>query len=237
VSTFETRIASDVISLPSGTTEESLLELISALNQDHTTHGILVQLPLPDGLAPQRVLDALDPFKDVDAFHPENVGLIVQGRPRFLPCTPLGVIRLLLHAEIRTEGKHVVIVGRSDIVGKPLAVMLVQKSSPFGAAMANATVTLCHSRSRDLQALTCQADILVVAAGVPRMIGAEMVRAGAAVIDVGINRIDGQLVGDVDFPSVVAVAGALTPVPGGVGPMTIAMLLHNTLQAARYRQP
>ena len=175
-----------------------------------------------------RVLQAVNPLKDVDAFHPENVGRIVQNRPRFLPCTPHGVQELLIRSKISIAGAHVVVLGRSDIVGKPIAIMLMQRG-----AGADATVTVCHSRTRNLPQITRQADILVAAIGQARLVTAEMVKPGAAVIDVGINRVDGALVGDVDFESVRNVAGHLTPVPGGVGPLTITMLLANTLLAAK----
>ena len=191
-------------------------------------HGILVQLPLPKGIDTACVLDAVLPRKDVDAFHPENVGRIVQGRPLFLPCTPHGIQQILLRHQIPTAGADVVIVGRSEIVGKPIAMMLMQKG-PGG----DATVTVCHSRSRDLPSITRAADILIVAIGRPNFVTAEMVKPGAAVIDVGINRTEKGLVGDVDFGPVSQVAGAITPVPGGVGPLTITMLLQNTLLAAR----
>ena len=210
------------------TSTEELLALIDQLNADKEVNGILVQLPLPGGIDETRVLDAVSPLKDVDAFHPENVGLIVQGRPRFLPCTPHGIQQMLIRSGIETSGANVVVLGRSDIVGKPMAAMLVQK-----APGANATVTICHSRTRDLPAVTAGADILIVAMGVPKFVTADMVKPGAVVIDVGINRTDEGLVGDVDFEAVKEVAGQITPVPGGVGPMTITMLLHNTLTAAK----
>jgi methylenetetrahydrofolate dehydrogenase (NADP+)/methenyltetrahydrofolate cyclohydrolase len=215
--------------LPKETSEAQLLELIDRLNADLSVHGILVQLPLPKQIDEAAVIRAVGPLKDVDCFNPENVGLLAAGQPRYLPCTPHGVQQLLLRNGIPVEGQHVVIVGRSNIVGKPLALILMQK-----AAGANATVTVCHSRSRDIGALTRHADIVVVAIGQARFLKADMVRPGAVVIDVGMNRLpDGKLAGDVDFDAVSAVAGAITPVPGGVGPMTITMLLHNTLQAAR----
>jgi methylenetetrahydrofolate dehydrogenase (NADP+) / methenyltetrahydrofolate cyclohydrolase len=222
--------------LPTGTRQSDLLTLVDRLNQDSRVHGILVQLPLPAELDSARVLDAIHPLKDVDAFHPENVGLIAQGRPRFLPCTPHGIQQLLYRHQISVRGRHVVVVGRSDIVGKPLALMWMQRHSPLGPEAVNATVTVCHSRTVNLAALTRQADILVAAIGVPRFVTADMVRPGAVVIDVGINRSEDGLVGDVDSDAVSAVASHLTPVPGGVGPMTIAMLLFNTLQAARLTQ-
>lgn len=214
--------------LPAETSEAELLSLLDQLNADPAVHGILVQLPLPRGIDTTRVLDYVDPAKDVDCFHPVNVGLMVQGRPRFLPCTPAGVQRLLLHYGIETAGKHAVIVGRSEIVGKPLANMLLARG-PGG----DATVTVCHSRSQNLAELTRQADILIAAVGRPEMITADMVKPGAAVVDVGINRTEAGLVGDVAFGPVSQVASWITPVPGGVGPLTIAMLLQNTYTAAQ----
>jgi methylenetetrahydrofolate dehydrogenase (NADP+)/methenyltetrahydrofolate cyclohydrolase len=207
---------------------DELLKLIAKLNKDHQVHGILVQLPLPPSIDASRVLLAVSPAKDVDAFHPENVGRLVQGRPRFLPCTPYGVQQLLIRSGVPIAGQHVVIVGRSDIVGRPLSIMLSQRG-----AGGDATVTLCHSRTRDLPAIARQADILIAAIGRPKFITADMIRPGAAVVDVGINRTAEGLVGDVDFAAAREVAGAITPVPGGVGPLTIAMLLRNTLAAAR----
>ena len=225
-------IESQLHRLPSDTDQEQLLDLIAQLNKSNDVHGILVQLPLPKQIDESRILDAISPWKDVDAFHAENVGRIMQGRPRFLPCTPHGVQQLLHRNDISTSGQHVVVVGRSDIVGKPLAIMLVQRTSHLGPDCANATVTVCHSKTKDLAEVTRQADVLVAAVGQARMITADMVKPGAAVIDVGINRTDEGLVGDVDFDSVREVAGHLTPVPGGVGPLTRAMLLRNTLTAA-----
>jgi len=213
---------------PAETTTEELLAIVDRLNKDPSVHGILVQLPLPEGIDETRVLDAVDPAKDVDAFHPENVGLIVQNRPRFLPCTPHGIQQLLIRSGIETSGAKVVVLGRSDIVGKPMAAMLMQK-----APGANATVTVAHSRTRDLAEVTKEADILIVAMGVAKFVTADMVKPGAVVVDVGINRTDEGLVGDVDFDAVKEVAGQITPVPGGVGPLTVTMLLHNTLTAAR----
>lgn len=223
----EVGMNSQLFRLSSETTQEELLQLVEQINSDAGVHGILIQLPLPKQIDSQFVLEAVDPAKDVDAFHPENVGLLVQGRPRFLPCTPHGVQKLLVRSGIPIAGQHVVIVGRSNIVGKPLAMMLCQRGSD-----ADATVTLCHSRTRNLSEVTRQADILVVAIGSPKFITADMVRPGATVIDVGTNRTDAGLVGDVDFTAVRNVAGHITPVPGGVGPMTIAMLLYNTFRAA-----
>lgn len=198
------------------------------LNADASVHGILVQLPLPDQIDPVAIIDAVAPEKDVDCFHPENVGLMVQGRPRFLPCTPHGCQRLLIETGVETAGKHAVVLGRSEIVGKPMALLLMQR----GLA-ADATVTVCHSRTQDLAAVVRQADILVAAIGRPKFVTADMVKPGAVVIDVGINRVDDGIVGDVDFEPVREIASAITPVPGGVGPMTIAVLLQNTLKAAR----
>ncbi len=226
-------IDSKLHQLPDDTSEEELLELIARLNKDHTIHGILVQLPLPDGISTVRVLDAVHPLKDVDAFHPENVGRISQGRPRFLPCTPHGIQQLLSRSDIPVAGKHAVVVGRSDIVGKPLAMLLAQRDSTRGPETANATVTICHSRTAELPTVTRSADILVAAIGRAGFITAEMVKPGAVVIDVGINRSEEGLVGDVDFAAVSEVAGAITPVPGGVGPLTVTMLMYNTLEAAR----
>jgi methylenetetrahydrofolate dehydrogenase (NADP+) / methenyltetrahydrofolate cyclohydrolase len=222
-------IASNVHRLPDTTSEMELLELIGRLNADASVHGILVQLPLPRQIHEMTILDAVAPIKDVDCFHPENVGLMVQGRPRFLPCTPHGVHVLLRESGIDLDGAHVVVLGRSEIVGKPVAMMLVQKEKT-----ANATVTICHSRTRNLAQITRSADVLIAAIGKPQFVTADMVQPGAVVIDVGINRLnDNKLVGDVDFDAVSAIASAITPVPGGVGPMTIAMLLENTLTAAK----
>ena len=215
------------------TTSAELLDLVDRLNNDPGVHGILVQLPLPDQIDEQEVLDAVNPAKDVDCFHPQNVGLMVQGRPRFLPCTPHGVQQLLHRSGVRIGGKHVVVVGRSEIVGKPLAAMLMQRDSTMGADAANATVTVCHSRTAELATVTRSADILVAAIGQARFITAQMVRPGSVVVDVGINRTDEGLVGDVDFNAVSEIASHITPVPGGVGPLTIAMLLRNTLTAAQ----
>ncbi len=225
-------IKSQLIRLPAETTEAELLSQIAALNAAAAVHGILVQLPLPKQIREQRVLDAIEPQKDVDAFHPENVGRLAQGRPRFLPCTPHGVQQILHRSGISVSGQHVVVVGRSEIVGKPLALLLVQRDSHLGADACNATVTVCHSRTRNLPDLTRQADVLVAAIGQPRFIRAEMVRPGAVVIDVGVNRTPTGLAGDVDFTPVSEIASAITPVPGGVGPLTVTMLLRNTLTAA-----
>ncbi len=228
-------IFSEIFHLPADTAQNDLLNLIDQLNNDARFHGILVQLPLPDGLDEPAVIERVDPRKDVDGLHPISQGRMLQGEPTFLPCTPSGVQQVLLRSGYDPAGQHVVIVGRSNIVGKPLAALLMQRNSG-----GNATVTVCHTRTRDLADITRQADILVAAVGVPGVIGADMVRDGAVVIDVGINRVDDatrrrgyRLVGDVDYDAVAAKAEAITPVPGGIGPMTIAVLLGNTLQAAR----
>lgn len=227
-------ITSQLHRLDEDATEEDVLSLISKLNKNPDVHGILVQLPLPKEISTVRILDAIHPFKDVDAFHPENVGRIAQDRPRFLPCTPHGIQQLLDRYDIPIRGKHVVIVGRSEIVGKPLAALFVARESTRGPQAANATVTICHSHTENLAEITRTADILVAAIGQPQFITAEMVKPGAAVVDVGINRTPTGLVGDVDFEAVLEVAGYLTPVPGGVGPLTVTMLLNNTLKAAAY---
>ena len=227
-------ITSQLHRLEADASEDDVLSLVSKLNKSSNVHGILVQLPLPAEITSTRVLDAIHPFKDVDAFHPENVGRISQDRARFLPCTPHGIQQLLDRYKIPIAGKHVVIVGRSDIVGKPLAALLVARESTRGPQAANATVTICHSRTENLAKITPSADILVAAIGQPQFITAEMVKPGATVVDVGINRTADGLVGDVDFEAVSEVADFLTPVPGGVGPLTVTMLLHNTLQAAAY---
>jgi methylenetetrahydrofolate dehydrogenase (NADP+)/methenyltetrahydrofolate cyclohydrolase len=228
-----TGIDSRLHRLAGSVTEEELLELIADLNADDEVNGILVQLPLPAQIREQRILDAVHPLKDVDCFHPENVGLLVQGRPRYLPCTPHGCLQILKRYGIPVAGKHAVVVGRSEIVGKPVAALLAAKESPLGVDYCNATVTLCHSKTRDLPAVCRQADILVAAIGRPKFITGEMVKPGAVVIDVGINRAESGIVGDVDFATAKEVASAITPVPKGVGPMTIAMVLFNTLAAAR----
>jgi len=230
-------IDSEVIRVPATTTTVELVSLVAAIvREEHgAADGILVQLPLPEHVDTVAVLDAVPPDRDVDGFHPENAGLLSQGRPRFVPCTAAGVQRMLIDAGIETAGRHAVIIGRSDIVGKPLALLLAARGTG-----GDATVTICHSRSADLAAITRQADILVAAVGKPRLVTADMVKPGAAVIDVGINRItgpdgSGRLVGDVDFEAVREVASWISPVPGGVGPLTVAMLLANTLLAAELR--
>lgn len=216
-----------MVRLPENTTKEELLAHIARLNEDKAIHGILVQLPLPAHIAPDEaeILQAIHPLKDVDGFHPENVGRLSIGEEGLIPCTPLGCIKMLELAGIEIEGKHAVIVGRSNIVGKPMYNLLLKR---------NATVTVCHSRTQELSRFTRQADILVAAVGKPHFITAEMVKPGAVVLDVGINRLpNGKLAGDVDFAAVKETAGAITPVPGGVGLLTIAMLMHNTVQAAK----
>jgi len=215
--------------VPADTSQEELEDLIERLNADPEVDGILVQLPLPAGLDAEAAVERIDPAKDVDGLHPFNLGLLVLGRDGLRPCTPAGVVRLLDHYEIPIAGKRAVIVGRSFLVGRPLGLMLSERG-------VDATVTVAHSRSGDLAAITREADILVAAAGAARLSGAGHVKPGTTVIDVGINRVDGKLVGDVDFDPVAEVAGAITPVPGGVGPMTRAMLLANTLTAARRRR-
>ncbi|HSA88374.1 MAG TPA: bifunctional methylenetetrahydrofolate dehydrogenase/methenyltetrahydrofolate cyclohydrolase FolD [Burkholderiales bacterium] len=204
--------------------EAALLEKVQALNRDPAVHGILVQLPLPEHIDAARVLESVAPAKDVDGFHEANLGALLAGRPRVVPCTPLGILRLIEHAGVPLAGRHAAVIGRSNIVGKPVALLLLQK---------DATVTICHSKTPQLAAVTRQADILVAAVGRAKLVGAEMVKPGACVIDVGVNRLpDGKLAGDVDFEAVKAIAGWITPVPGGVGPMTIAMLLENCIRAA-----
>lgn len=222
----EAGIRSTDIRLPEETVEEEVLERLAALNADDAIDGILVQLPLPDHLDEARVIGAIDPAKDVDGIHPFNAGLLYLGRPALVPATPVGVMALLAEYDIELKGARAVVVGRSDIVGKPVAHLLLQQ---------HATVTICHSRTRDLPRETLDADVLVVAAGRPWLVTADMVKQGAAVVDVGMNRTDAGLVGDVD-PAAMDVAGHMTPVPRGVGPMTIACLLRNTVRAARLRR-
>ena len=217
-------IRSEVIALPGQVSQEEVLERIHALNRDPAIHGILVQLPLPAHFDARRVLDSISPEKDVDGFHPSNVGALFLGNPGLQPCTPHGVMKMLEYENVSIRGKHAVIVGASNIVGKPMAVMLLSKG---------ATVTICNSKTPDLGHHTRDADILVVAVGRPNLVTGDMVKAGAVVIDVGMNRLeDGKLAGDVDFDSARLKASLITPVPGGVGPMTIAMLLENTVEAA-----
>ena len=220
----EVGIFSEKHALPAETTQEDLLELVAELNARPEIHGVLVQLPLPDHIDEDEVLDAIDPEKDVDGFHPTNVGRMLVGKETLLPCTPHGCLVMLEEAGVDLTGKEAVVLGRSNIVGKPVAILLLEK---------HATVTICHSRTKDLPEVCRRADVLVAAVGRPEMVKGDWVKPGAVVIDVGINRLDdGRLVGDVDFKSASEVASAITPVPGGVGPMTRAMLLENTLTAA-----
>src|SRR5262245_29173302 len=213
-------------------TQTDLLNLVNRLNANLAVSGILVQLPLPKQMDEAAVIRAVSPAKDVDCFHPENVGLLAAGHPRFLPCTPFGVQQMLVRTGIATAGKRVVVIGRSNIVGKPLALILMQKPSKAFPEAGDATVTVVHRGTSDLPDVTRQADILIAAVGVPRFLTGDLVKPGAAIVDVGINSVDGKLVGDVDEASVSEVAGWLSPVPKGVGPMTITMLLHNTVRAA-----
>ena len=229
-------IYSRQIDLPAAARREDILGVVRTLNADDAIDGILVQLPLPDSTVEREIIEAIDPAKDVDGFHPINVGRMVQGLPAFVPCTPNGVMELLRRAGIPLSGAAVAIVGRSQLVGRPLSILMSQKG-------VDATVTLCHTRTKDLARFTRAADVVVVAAGRPQTLTADMVKPGAVVIDVGVNRVPDaarasgyRLVGDVDFAAVAAQAAAITPVPGGVGPMTIAMLLKNTLEAARRRR-
>ena len=224
----ELGIHSERINLPGNITEADLLTLIENLNKTNKIHGILVQLPLPKHINETNVLYAIDPKKDVDGFHPVNVGKLMLGEPDFIPCTPHGIQQLLIRSGIETTGAEAVVVGRSNIVGKPIANMLLQKKKG-----GNATVTVCHTGTKDIASHTRRADILIVAAGKPKTITADMVKEGVVVIDVGVNRLPAGLVGDVDFEGVREKAKAITPVPGGVGPMTIAMLMYNTVHAAK----
>lgn len=230
----ELGMKSITVRMPADTTQEQLMQKVSELNNDDSIHGFLVQLPLPSHLDEEMVINAIDPKKDVDCFHPSNVGKVLIGNPDFLPATPAGVQQMLIRSGVETSGKHVVVVGRSNIVGKPMAAMMVQKG--MGA---DSTVTIVHSRTKDLPSITRQADILIVAIGKPRFITADMVKEGAVVIDVGTNRVDdpthpkgSRLVGDVDFDTVKDKVSAISPVPGGVGPMTICMLMANAVKAA-----
>lgn len=221
--------------LPESVSEEELLKLIKKYNEDPKIHGILVQLPLPKHINERKVLYAIDPRKDVDGFHPVNVGKLVLGEPCFIPCTPYGILMLLAETGVPVEGANTVVVGRSNIVGKPIAILLMQKRKPVG----NATVTVCHTGTKNMVEYTRRADILIVAVGVPKFITADMVKEGVVVIDVGVNRIGttpegkAKLCGDVDFDTVKEKASYITPVPGGVGPMTITMLMKNTLEASK----
>ena len=225
---------SEVYFLSSNITQNVLINHIKKFNEDNKIHGILVQLPLPGHIDTNKVLESIDPLKDVDGFHPENLGYLFQGNPRFIPCTPLGCIEILKFYEIETNSKHIVIVGRSNIVGKPLMALLSQKFK-----IGNATVTICHTGTKNLSSFTNQADILIAAVGNPGIITSDMIKENAIVLDVGINRINDKsdkgyhLVGDVDYNGVKEKVSAITPVPGGVGPMTITMLLYNTIKAAK----
>ena len=232
----EVGIDAETLLQPADLSQEALLELVTSLNADASVDGILVQLPLPDHIDEAAVIRAIDPAKDVDGFHPENVGRLTLGEDTLEPCTPAGIIEMLRRSGVETKGAHAVVLGRSNIVGKPMASLLLRKGT-------DATVTVCHSRTRDLAEVTRQADILIAAIGRAEFVTGDMVRPGATVIDVGINRVEDatrergyRLVGDVDFEAVSEIAGAITPVPGGVGPMTIAMLLANTLRAAQMRE-
>ena len=220
---IEAGIRAETVRLPASTSGEELLERVAGANRSAEVDGLLVQMPLPPAIDARRILDAIDPAKDVDGFHPENVGLLQQGRPRFVPCTPAGILELLRRSGHAVSGRRAVVVGRSEIVGKPVAALLLKE---------NATVTIAHSRTNDLSAVCREAEILVVAIGRARLVTRDFVRAGAVVIDVGINRLDSGLCGDVDFESVREVAAAVTPVPKGIGPLTVAMLLKNTVKAA-----
>ena len=233
-------VDSRVFTLPSSSTHRDLLDLVHSLNREDAFHGILVQLPLPPHLDPFPIIEALDPAKDVDGLHPTNMGLLAVGRPSFVPATPAGILRMLLHLGVDPDGKTVVICGRSNIVGKPLALLLSQEVKHA----ANSTIILCHTHTHDIGSLMRKGDILVIATGDPQWVKADMVRPGAVVVDVGINRVPDpstkrgyRLVGDVDFDEVKEVASMITPVPGGVGPVTVAMLVHNTVRAARRGSP
>ncbi len=220
----QTGVRSELCEFPSSVAESELLDRVAALNADAAVHGILVQLPLPKQVDAARILQAVSPAKDVDGFHAANLGALLAGNPAVVPCTPAGVMRLLEHAGVPLAGRQAVVIGRSSIVGKPLALLLLQR---------DATVTICHSKTKNIESITRQADILVAAVGKAKLVGRAMVKPGACVIDVGVNRLaDGSLAGDVDFDAVKEVAGWITPVPGGVGPMTIAMLLENCVRAA-----
>lgn len=220
----ETNMKSTLIKLPVETTEEELIKIINDLNADKSVHGILVQLPLPKHIDEQKIINTICVEKDVDGFNPINVGKMILNEECFLPCTPAGIIKMIKETGIEIAGKHAVVIGRSNIVGKPVSQLLLQE---------NATVTICHSRTKDLKYHTLQADILVVAIGKPKFVTKDMIKPGAVVIDVGVNRVDNKLCGDVDYEGALEVASYVTPVPGGVGPMTITMLMENTLEAAK----
>ena len=224
---------SETFYMPADLKEHDIADVISKLNENPKYHGILVQLPLPKHIDTEKILNAVSPKKDVDGFHPENLGRLASGKPRFIPCTPKGILEILKHYDISTQGKHVVVVGRSNIVGRPISLLLGLKNDT-----GNATVTVCHSRTPDIGYHTRQADIIIAAVGVNKLIDADMVSPGTVIIDVGVNRVDDDsekgyhLEGDVNFDSVQGIASAVTPVPGGVGPITIAMLVENTVEAA-----
>ena len=226
---------SKTFKMPKDSSETQILNLIDKLNNDSKIHGILVQLPLPNHLDSKKILNKVSPSKDVDGFHPLNLGSLFEGNPNFIPCTPNGIIQILDYYNIETSGKHVVVIGRSNIVGKPMFGLLAQKFK-----IGNATVTMCHTGTKDISTFTKQADIVIAAVGVPEMLTSDMIKDGACLIDVGINRVDDpnlekgyKLVGDIDIKSVIGKASSVTPVPGGVGPMTITMLLYNTVLAAQ----
>lgn len=232
----EVGIESEKIAFEADITEQQLLAEVSRLNHDATIDGFIVQLPLPEHISETTIMSAIDRRKDVDGLTPENVGRTVQGLPSIISATPRGIRELLAYYQIPTEGRHVVVIGRSNIVGKPIAMLLMQRPylslpSMSAASLGDATVTICHSKTRDLKSICLTADIIIVAAGCPKLLTADMVKEGVTIIDVGINRVDGKLVGDVDFEHVAPKAAYITPVPGGVGPMTIVSLLQNTLQA------
>lgn len=236
----EVGIEAEKIAFEADITEQQLLVEVSRLNHDATIDGFIVQLPLPEQISETTIMSAIDRRKDVDGLTPENVGRTVQGLPSIISATPRGIRELLAYYQIPTEGRHVVVIGRSNIVGKPIAMLLMQRPylslpSMSAASLGDATVTICHSKTRDLKSICLTADIIIVAAGCPKLLTADMVKEGVTIIDVGINRVDGKLVGDVDFENVAPKAAYITPVPGGVGPMTIVSLLQNTLQAYELR--
>ena len=236
----EVGIEAEKIAFEADITEQQLLAEVSRLNHDATIDGFIVQLPLPEHISETTIMSAIDRRKDVDGLTPENVGRTVQGLPSIISATPRGIRELLAYYQIPTEGRHVVVIGRSNIVGKPIAMLLMQRPylslpSMSAASLGDATVTICHSKTRDLKSICLTADIIIVAAGCPKLLTADMVKEGVTIIDVGINRMDGKLVGDVDFENVAPKAAYITPVPGGVGPMTIVSLLQNTLQAYELR--
>lgn len=236
----EVGIEAEKIAFEADITEQQLLAEVSRLNHDATIDGFIVQLPLPEHISETTIMSAIDRRKDVDGLTPENVGRTVQGLPSIISATPRGIRELLAYYQIQTEGRHVVVIGRSNIVGKPIAMLLMQRPylslpSMSAASLGDATVTICHSKTRDLKSICLTADIIIVAAGCPKLLTADMVKEGVTIIDVGINRVDGKLVGDVDFENVAPKAAYITPVPGGVGPMTIVSLLQNTLQAYELR--